>query len=108
MHIIDTIEKYWGDSCLKPLIKDLFTIDIHEKLICLGECGSVRTKITTSYSLHIEIEKEQSIYWGFNKYVEEERISDFYCDQCKKKGDILKQTTLNPNGNYLIINLNVI
>ena len=71
---------------------------------CKG-CGYVRANEELFYNLSVEAKNMNSLKQSLDKFIQPETISDFLCDNCKKKCDISKKSLLKQLPNVLIIHL---
>jgi hypothetical protein len=75
------------------------------QLICKGGCGKIRNNFEDFYSLSLEVQGKKTLKESFDKYISEEIIEDFKCDNCNKKVTVIKRNSFADLPNVMIIHL---
>ena len=105
--IFDKLERSLKKTPFKGILDSVYgglKINVIE---CKG-CGYIRTNEELYYNLSLNTKNLKNLDEGFNSMIQPEVISDFLCDNCKKKCDISKYCCLGTLPNVLIIQLNKI
>lgn len=69
------------------------------------KCCNVKERKEGFLNLTLEIQNLTTLEESFNRYIEGERISDFNCESCKQKVDIVKRSCVEKIPNVLIVRL---
>lgn len=102
--IFDKLEKALMPTPFKGILDSVFAGKTANVFTCKN-CGFVRSNEELFYNLSLEVKNFENINDSFNKFIKMETISDYNCDNCKKKCDITKQCFLKELPNVLIIHL---
>ena len=97
------------ENAIKPtpyfgMLNSVFAGTTCNVFTCQG-CGFVRSNKEMFYSLSLEVKNLDNIAESWNKFTSQEIISDYMCDNCKKKCDVTKQCFLKDLPNVLVIHL---
>jgi ubiquitin carboxyl-terminal hydrolase 34 len=65
----------------------------------------VRNTFEDFYNLSVGVKGFKTLAESLNKFVSGDTISDYFCETCKKKVDVVKRTSLHELPNVLIIHL---
>lgn len=82
--IFDKLEKGLSKTPWRNLLDGVFGGRTCSQLICQG-CGFIKEKFELFYNLSLTVKNMKSLSESFNHMIEGELISDFNCDECKKK-----------------------
>ena len=102
--IFDRLESSLKKTPFKGILDSVFSGKKINLIECKG-CGYVRSNLEIFYNLTLDIKGLKNIEQSFKKFIEPETISDFLCDNCKKKCDISKNSYLESVPNVLIVHL---
>ena len=102
--IFDKLEKSLKNTPYKGILDSVFSGKTANVFTCKN-CGFVRSNEELFYNLSLAVKNLEGIEDSFEKFIKEEVISDYNCDNCKKKCDITKQCFLKKLPNVLIIHL---
>jgi hypothetical protein len=71
-------------------------------------CGAIKDRDPEPfYTLSVEVSKKGTLERSLRDLVEGEVISDFLCDACEKRVDIVKRGCLSSLSNTVIVHLKV-
>ena len=102
--IFDKLEKALMPTPFKGILDSVFAGKTANVFTCKN-CGFIRSNEELFYNLSLEVKNFENINDSFKKFIKMETISDYNCDNCKKKCDITKQCFLKEMPNCLIIHL---
>eukprot|EP01022_Parablepharisma_sp_SALTPOND_P017473 TRINITY_DN27_c0_g1_i1.p1 TRINITY_DN27_c0_g1~~TRINITY_DN27_c0_g1_i1.p1 ORF type:complete len:1307 (-),score=219.52 TRINITY_DN27_c0_g1_i1:4411-8331(-) len=103
--LFDRLENLLKDTPEKYLLQSVFGGKTCSQIICKGGCGSVRKNYEDFYNLSVGVKGNKTLFEALNKFISGDTISDFYCENCAKKVDVVKRTCLHQLPNVLIIHL---
>ena len=98
--IVESLKK----TKYKYIIKDVLVGKTCTSIQC-ESCHYISNKFEDFYSLTLEVKDIKNLDDSLKKLIEPEIIKDFKCDNCEKKVDIQKRTTLAKLPNILVIYL---
>lgn len=102
--IFDKLEDALKRGPFIGILNSVFGGKICNVIVCKG-CGYEKVNEEGLYNLSLEVKGMTTLKDSFEKFVEEEIISEFMCDKCKKKCDISKKALLKALPNVLIVYL---
>lgn len=102
--IFDRIETSLKPTPFKSLLQDVYGGKQINEIEC-SNCGDLRTREELFYNLSIEVKNLKAVNEGIHKLITEDIISDYRCDNCKQKCDVIKRTFLKECPNVLIVHL---
>lgn len=103
--VFDRIEYMLKPTPQKYLLQSVFGGKTCSQMICKGGCGSMRKSYEDFYNLSLGVKGNRDLSDALNKYITGDTISDYFCDKCKKKVDVVKRTSLHELPNVLIVHL---
>jgi uncharacterized UBP type Zn finger protein len=65
----------------------------------------VRNNYEDFFNLSVEVKNNKTLYESLEKYVSGDMISDYYCETCEKKVDVIKTNCISALPNVLIVHL---
>lgn len=86
-------------------MNSIFTGKTCSQLICKGGCEKVRNNFEDFFSLSLEVQGKKTLKDSLEKYISEERIEDFLCENCQKKVTVTKRNSFAELPNVLIVHL---
>jgi ubiquitin C-terminal hydrolase len=89
----------------KYLVNSIFGGKTCSQIICKGGCGSVKKNYEDFYNLSLGVKGNKNLSEALIKYITGDTISDYFCDKCKKKVDVVKRTCIHDLPNVLIVHL---
>lgn len=97
------------ESCLAKtpqrfLVRSVFGGKTCSQITC-SNCNTVKRNLEDFYNLSVEVKGLNSLFESLSKFVSADTIADYYCETCKQKVNVAKQTTLYELPNVLIIHL---
>jgi len=101
----DRIENSLFKTAQKYLLRSVFGGKTCSQIICKGGCGNVRKNYEDFYNLSLGVKGFRTLHESLTKFVAGDTIQDYYCEQCKKKVDVVKRTSVSELPNVLIIHL---
>ena len=102
--MFDKIETAIKTTPFKYLLDGVYGGKTCTQLVC-QQCQNVRNKQEQFYNLSIPIKNLKNIHECFEKYIQGETISDFKCEECNQKVDVVKRQLLSQLPNVLILHL---
>jgi ubiquitin carboxyl-terminal hydrolase 34 len=102
--IFDKLENALKPSPFKNLLFDVYGGKQISEIECCN-CGNTRTNEQVFYNLSLEVKNLKNMTEGIEKLITEDYISDFKCEACQKKCDVIKRTFLKECPNVLIVHL---
>ena len=103
--VFDRIEYMLKPTPQKYLLQSVFGGKTCSQMICKGGCGSMRKSYEDFYNLSLGVRGNKNLSDALNKYIAGDTISDYFCDKCHKKVDVVKRTSLHELPNVLIVHL---
>ena len=103
--ILDRLEFSLKHTQEKYLLQNIFGGKTCNRLICKGGCGNIRDNYEDFLNLSLGVKRNNTLYESLSKFVAEEQISDFFCEKCNKKVNVVKRACLSDLPNILIIHL---
>ncbi len=103
--IFDRLENHLRATPEKYLLQSIFGGKTCSQIICKGGCGSVNRNYEDFYNLSVGVKGHKTLFESLNKYISGETISDYFCEKCKKKVEVVKRTCVDSLPNVLIIHL---
>jgi ubiquitin C-terminal hydrolase len=86
--IFDKLETGLGQW--KQVIEGVYGGKTCNQMICKG-CNYIREKEELFYNLSVQVKGVKHIHESLKSYISGETISDFYCEACEKKNDIVRR-----------------
>lgn len=102
--LLEKLENSLKNSPFAGVLNSVFLGKICNVIKCKS-CGFEKTNEENFYNISLEVKKMNNIMESLDKLIEEEIISDYMCDSCKKKCDISKRALLKHLPNSLILSL---
>jgi len=102
--IFDKLENSLKGGVFENILKDVFGGKIKYEMIC-SECGNAKLRAEEFYNLSLEVRNLKTIFESLDKLTSGEIISDYKCENCNKKVELRKITSLASLPNVLIIHL---
>ena len=103
--LFDKLENSLKKTENKYLLNSIFMGKACSQLICKGGCGKIRNNFEDFYSLSLEVQGKKTLKESLEKYISEEIIEDFMCDNCQKKVTVIKRNSFADLPNVMIIHL---
>lgn len=100
----DKMETSLKRTPFKNILDNIFGGKTCSQTTC-SNCNAVKERHENFYPLSLEIKGYKSIYESFKKFIHGEEISDYQCDTCSQKCDVVKRSFLDTTPNYFIIHL---
>lgn len=100
----DKIENSLKPTPFKNLLYDVYG-GKQINLIECSSCGNLRTRDEIFYNLSLEVKNLKNISEGIEKLITEDIISDYKCENCQQKCDVIKRTLIKECPNVLIVHL---
>jgi ubiquitin carboxyl-terminal hydrolase 34 len=100
----DKVENALKPTPYRNILNDVYggkTISVIE----CSSCGHLRTNEAIFYNVSLEVKNLKNIHEGFEKFITEDLISDFKCENCKQKCDVMKRTLIKDCPNVMIVHL---
>jgi ubiquitin C-terminal hydrolase len=101
---LDKIEFSLKPTRFKYLIHSVFGGKICSQLRC-ESCNTIKKQFEDMFFLSLSVSKMKNIYESLAKFISEEKIDEYNCDNCNKKVTIAKRNLLAELPNVLIIHL---
>ena len=100
----DKIETALKPTPFKNILNDVYGGKQINLMEC-GGCGNLRTKEEVFYNLSLEVKNLNNINEGIERLITDDIISDYKCENCQQKCDLIKKTFLKECPNVLIVHL---
>jgi ubiquitin C-terminal hydrolase len=100
----DKIEELLKKTKYKYIINDILTGKTCSSVKC-NSCNYISNRFEDFYNLSLEVNNLKNLNESLKKFVIEEKIDDFKCDNCQNKVTIEKRTSLAKLPNVLLIHL---
>ena len=100
----DKIENALKPTPFKNILNDVYGGKQINLMEC-GGCGNLRTKEEMFYNLSLEVKNLKDINEGIEKLITDDIISDYKCENCQQKCDLIRKTFLKDCPNVLIVHL---
>jgi ubiquitin carboxyl-terminal hydrolase 34 len=102
--IFDKLEEAVKSGPYIGILNSVYSGKICNVIICKG-CGFEKVNEEAFNNLSLEVKNLSNLNESFEKFIEEEIISEYMCDKCKNKCDISKKALLKSLPNVLIVYL---
>ena len=102
--IFDRLDRALKPTPFKGIMDSVFAGKIASVYTCKN-CGNCFSNEQLFYNLSLEVKNMENIEDSFKKFNAEEIISDYTCENCKKKVDVSKRAFIKELPNVLIIHL---
>jgi ubiquitin carboxyl-terminal hydrolase 34 len=102
--IFDKLENSLKPTPFKTFLDSVYGGKTVNMMRCTG-CDYVRNIEQMFYNLSLEVKNLKNLREGFEKFNQEEFISDYKCDNCDQRCDIVKRQFLHTLPNVFIIHL---
>ena len=102
--IFDKLENSLRNTAFSQVLENVYGGKYCNQMICTN-CKIVTNRFEKFYCLSLQVKNMKNIYEGLNKYIAGETISDYLCENCRKKVEITKRCVLSSLPNVLIIHL---
>lgn len=103
--VFDRLENLLRGTPEKYLLNSVFGGKTCSQIVCKGGCGSVRNTYEDFYNLSLGVKGHRTLAESLTKYIAGDTISDFNCEKCQKKVNVVKRTLLQDLPNVLIVHL---
>ena len=101
----ERMESLISQTAQRYLISGIFGGRICSQIICKGGCGNIRKNYEDFNNLSVEVKGFRVLSESLNKFVAGDKITDYMCEYCNKKVNVLKRTSISELPNVLIIHL---
>jgi ubiquitin carboxyl-terminal hydrolase 34 len=101
----EKMENLISQTPQRYLVNGIFGGRICSQIICKGGCNNIRKNYEDFYDLSVEVKEFRTLSESLNKFVAGENITDYMCEHCNKKVNVLKRTSISELPNVLIIHL---
>ncbi len=102
--LFERLERILKDTPYNKLLQGIFGGRSCSQIKC-ESCGNVSSVYEDYYTLSLEIKNQRTLHDALDKFVGWNIVSDYYCEECKKKMDVAKRTILSTLPNVLIVHL---
>ena len=102
--IFDKLENCLKGGAFENILKDIFGGKMKYEMIC-SECGNRNIREEDFYNLSLEVRNLKSVFESLDKLTSGEIISDYKCENCNKKVELRKVSSLSTLPNVLIVHL---
>ncbi|EGR27434.1 hypothetical protein IMG5_196170 [Ichthyophthirius multifiliis] len=102
--IFDKLENSLKNTPFKKILEGVYGGKTCTQLICQN-CKHLSNVFETFYSLSVEVKNQKTLNESLNKFIAGETISDYKCEKCEKKVDVVKKIFLKDLPNVLIVHL---
>jgi ubiquitin carboxyl-terminal hydrolase 34 len=102
--ILDRLETALKPTAQSKLLQGVLGGKTCSQMIC-KECTTVLERQEDFFSLSLDVKHSRSLEQSLERLIADDIISDFMCETCHKKVDIVKHTLLKDLPNVLVIHL---
>lgn len=102
--IFEKLENSLKSTPFCQVLENVYGGKVCNQMIC-SNCKNVTNRFENFYNLSLQVKSMKHIFESLNKYIAGETISDYECENCRKKVDINKRIVLSSLPNVLIIHL---
>ena len=102
--IIEKLEATLKGTPYSHLLRDVFGGKTISTMTCQS-CSKPRYNAEEFRSILLEIKEKKTMLESLNRFIEKESISEFYCEECGGRGEMIKETHLHTLPNILIVHL---
>lgn len=92
--IFDKLEKSLEKTAYKKILEGIYGGKTYTIIQC-KTCSKKSLREEDFYNISLPIKNTNHIMQSFDKFIEGEEISDYNCEGCKKKSDIIKRSCLS-------------
>lgn len=101
----DIIEEQIKPSPQKNLINSIFGGKTVSEIFCEKGCGKSFYRFEIFNNLSLEVRNMSTLDQSLEKYINPEKVDNYFCDTCQKKVTITKRNSIAELPNVLIIHL---
>ena len=102
--LFDILEFSLKNTEFQYLLQSIFLGKICSQLIC-KTCNNIRDNFEDFYSLSLEVKNLKTLNDSLVKFISEDHISDYFCDNCKKNVSVIKRASFCELPNVILMNL---
>ncbi|EGR29725.1 ubiquitin carboxyl-terminal hydrolase family protein, putative, partial [Ichthyophthirius multifiliis] len=102
--IFDKVENALKGGPFEKILEGVFGGKTCSQLQCLN-CGHKKRNFEKFFNLSLEVKNMKNLNESLDKFILGETISDFQCENCQKKVDVIKNIHLSKLPNVLILHL---
>lgn len=102
--LLERLENSLKNSPFIGVLNSAFLGKVCNVITCKG-CGHEKTNEENFYNISLEVKKMRNLTESLDKLIQEEIVSDYLCESCKKKCDISKRALLKKLPNVLVFSL---
>ena len=99
------LETLLKDTTGKYLLQSIFGGKTCSQLICREGCKNISKNYEDFYDLSVGVKGIGTLKESLEKFNKEELISDYFCNTCQKKVNIVKRVCISELPNILIVHL---
>ena len=92
--IFDKLEKALEKTAYKKILDGIYGGKTYTIIQC-KTCNKKTLREEDFYNISLAIKNKNNLVESFEKYIEGEEISDYNCEGCNKKSDIIKRSCLS-------------
>lgn len=100
----DQLELAFTKTPVMRLIKEICCGTLASQIICQG-CNDIKESPENFYDISLEVKEKATLYESFDKLVQGESITGYFCEKCDSKQTVNKRVLLDQLPNHLTINL---
>lgn len=105
LFLFEVMEVIFCGTHLEPELKEMFQISTSNYLSC-SRCGSTKRRVETQYDIILQIKNMLNVYESLDRiFKTDEIISDYFCETCNIKVDIIKGAKIEKLPQFLFFNL---
>jgi ubiquitin carboxyl-terminal hydrolase 34 len=102
--IFDKLENALRPTPFKFILDGVYGGKTCTELTC-SQCSNIKCREETFYNLSVPIKNLKTLHECLEKFIQGEVISDYKCDACNKKADVMKRQFISGLPNVLIVHL---
>ena len=100
----ERIERQLKGTSYNFLLQSLFGGKSCSQVVCKS-CGNINSTYEDYFTLSLDIKNLKTIFEALNRFISGSEVSDYFCEKCKKRGEVTKRTLLSSLPNILIVHL---
>ncbi len=101
---MDRMERVLKPTPYRSLMQSIFGGKSCSQVVC-SACGFVSSTYEDYCSLSLEIKNQKTMAEALDRFIAGGEVSDYFCQECQKKRDVVKRTLLSTLPNALIVHL---
>jgi ubiquitin carboxyl-terminal hydrolase 34 len=102
--LLDRLEEGMKKTPFRKIVDCTYTGQVSNLFTC-EQCKKMKSREENFYCLSLEVKNYKNLEQSLGKLIKGETISDYTCDFCGKKVEVVKKTVISKCPNYLVLHL---